>query len=665
MSDARRFRKILIANRGEIAVRIARTCREMGILSVAIYSDADRLSPHVRVADEAHHIGASTPSESYLNMERVLNAARSSGADAIHPGYGFLSENPHFALACRGAGIAFIGPSAETIAAMGDKIRARELARSAGLPVIPGYEGVEQSPSSLRRGILDLGLPVMIKAAAGGGGRGMRVVREEDQIDADVASATREAMRAFGDGRLFVERLVEGARHIEVQILGDRYGNLLHLFERDCSLQRRHQKVIEESPAPQLSSVSRNRIHEMAVNLGRAITYSNAGTVEFLVGPDETPYFIEVNSRLQVEHPVTEMVTGLDLVRLQIEIAEGHPLRLKQEEISLRGHAIEARLYAEDARGDFAPTSGVVSLIEFPPEIDGIRIDSGVTNGFAVSTHYDGLLAKVASVGADREEALRKITHTLTHTLVQGVITNRNFLIRLLTHESVVCGEVNTTVIARHAESLTAGASRQEIEHAAVAVAVFLSNSWRLSDERLARIPLSYRNNPWRTPQIELQSQGETLIVSWRDLCNGRLQVKVGGLDTEVLPLMSSDREVRLEIDGVQRRFRMTMEGETFLISQGREDIILRRLPRFPIRPINEDAGIANSPMPGQVLKILVEEGQHVSVGQPLVVLEAMKMEQTIRAVVPGTVDAVMVECGALVSPGELLVRIKSDEPSP
>jgi acetyl/propionyl-CoA carboxylase alpha subunit len=660
----RTFRKILIANRGEIAVRIARTCREMGIASVAVYSEADRFSPHVCVSDEAVHIGDSAPSESYLNISRVLAAARSVRADAIHPGYGFLSENPSFALACAEAGIEFIGPSAETIAAMGEKIVARATARNAGLPILPGYEGADQSPAALRAAILELGLPVMIKAAAGGGGRGMRIVRNEAEIEPALTSAASEARRAFGDGRLFVERLIEGARHVEVQIVGDKHGNVLHFFERDCSLQRRHQKLIEESPAPHLSTRLRGRLHEMSVALGQSIGYSNAGTVEFLVTPDETPYFIEVNSRLQVEHPVTELVTGVDLVRLQIEVAQGYPIRFSQKDISLRGHAIEARLYAEDAPGGFLPTSGVIGAFELPQGIEGMRVDSGVTKGFEVGTSYDGLLAKIASFGSSREDALRKLTHGLTTTVAQGLTTNRTFLIRLLEHDAVVNGEVNTAFIAKHLGLLTAGASRQEIERAATAIAVYLSHRWRTGEPRLSRLPLSYCNNPSRQPAVEFQLENEILTVLWRELPNGRLQVTTRDGESEVSFLWCSEGAMALEINGIQHRFRILEDGENFSVSEGKEDIVLKRVPRFPLRGVGSDAGVANAPMPGQVLKILVEKGQHVTSGQALIVLEAMKMEQTIRSVVSGVVGEILVERGAVVVPGELLVRIVSEETS-
>ena len=659
----RRFRKILIANRGEIALRIMRTCRRMGIGSVAVYSEADRLAVHARFADEAVCIGPASIQESYLSASRVISAAIKTGADAIHPGYGFLSENASFAKACIEAGLEFIGPAPETIAAMGDKIVARSWARNAGIPVIPGYESDDQTEAALHDAIAGLGLPVMLKAAAGGGGRGMRVIRASDEINHAISSAASEATRAFGDGRLFVERLVEGARHVEVQILGDKYGNLLHLFERDCSLQRRHQKVIEETPAPFLSSKVRKDLFEMALTLGRKINYSSAGTVEFLVDQDEKPYFIEVNSRLQVEHPVTEMVTGLDLVALQIEIAEGERLTLTQDQIQCEGHSIEARLCAEDASLNFLPSTGSINAWHVPDSINGLRIDAGVESGTEVGTQYDSLLAKFVSHGSDREDAIRKLIHALSLSSVGGLTTNRAFLLRLLAQDDVVRGRVNTSVIESHLASLSRP-TRHALELAAAAVSVYESHRWRAREPRLTRLPLSYRNNPWRLPSLELETLGETVGVSWSDEGEGHLTVTSGTSKFDVLVLGSTNEDVRVEIDGIQRVYAISQEAETFFVSHEKEDFVFRRVARFPESANDADLGVANAPMPGQVLKILVEKGQHVVVGQALVILEAMKMEQTIRAAVCGTVEAILVKNGAVVSPGELLVRVVSSENS-
>ncbi|HET9838807.1 MAG TPA: biotin carboxylase N-terminal domain-containing protein, partial [Candidatus Angelobacter sp.] len=422
------FRKILIANRAEIAVRIARTCREMGISSVAVYSDADRDALHVRVVDQAVPIGAAAPRESYLNIEKIIAAARKAGADAIHPGYGFLAENADFAAACEAAGIVFIGPRADVIRTMGSKIEGRKLAQAAGVPVVP--EPAENE------------FPKLIKASAGGGGRGMRVVRSAAEYKDALRAAAGEAERAFGEGTLLVEKYIEGARHVEVQILGDHHGNAMHLFERDCSVQRRHQKVIEESPSPAVTPELRQRMCEAALALARKIGYTNAGTFEFLLSPSGEFHFIEANTRIQVEHPVTEMVTGLDLIRLQIEIAQGG--RLPKETPQQSGHAIEARLYAEDPANGFLPSAGKLHVWNPPAGVAGLRIDSGVEEGAEVGVYYDPLLAKVLAHGAARESAIRKLTYALKHFAAQGVETNREFLIRVLEHEEFRAGRAHT-----------------------------------------------------------------------------------------------------------------------------------------------------------------------------------------------------------------------------
>ncbi len=407
------FRKILIANRGEIALRVMRTCRAMGIATVGVYSDADANAPHVRFADEAVWLGAAPVKDSYLNADKILDAAKRAGADAIHPGYGFLSENAEFADACAAAGIVFIGPRPDAIRKMGLKSPARKLAAAAGCPVVPGYDGEAQDDETLRSEILKISFPVLIKASAGGGGKGMRVIRSEHEIGDAIEAARREAEKAFGNGALLLEKFIESARHVEVQILGDTHGNLVHLFERDCSLQRRHQKVIEESPSPAVNDELRQQMGEAAVKVGRAIKYSNAGTVEFILTPENEFYFIEVNTRLQVEHPVTEAITGLDLVKLQIEIAEGQPLPFSQTDLKPRGHAIEARLYAEDPENSFLPATGTLHDWRLPEHVEGVRIDAGVETGDEIGIYYDPMLAKLIAYAPDRPTAIRKLSYAL------------------------------------------------------------------------------------------------------------------------------------------------------------------------------------------------------------------------------------------------------------
>jgi acetyl-CoA carboxylase biotin carboxylase subunit len=447
------FQKILVANRGEIAGRVIRACREMGIAAVAVYSDADWRAAHVRLADEALPVGPPPPGESYLNIERILWAARESGAEAIHPGYGFLSENAAFARAVRNAGLTFIGPTPEAIDAMGDKGRARERMISGGVPVVPGYQGADeasQGDATLAREAGRLGFPVLVKAAAGGGGKGMRVVREPEGLAEGIAAARREAQHAFGDGRLILERYIPRARHIEFQVLADAHGNILHLFERECSVQRRHQKIIEETPTTFLDAGLRARMGAAAVAAARAVDYQNAGTIEFIVDPDRREfYFLEMNTRLQVEHPVTELVTGLDLVQWQIRIAAGEPLPFHQDDLRQRGHAIECRLYAEDPANNFLPATGTLHRF-VEPVGPGVRVDAGYASGDAVTIHYDPLIAKLITWGEDRPAALRKMLAALRDTVLLGLTNNGQFLQDVLADEDFRRGEIYTTWVEEH-----------------------------------------------------------------------------------------------------------------------------------------------------------------------------------------------------------------------
>ncbi len=664
------FRKILIANRGEIAVRIMRTCRKMGIATVGVYSDFDVNACHTRTADESVRLESSSVADCYLNIEAILNAAKRSGVQAIHPGYGFLSENAAFAEACRDAGIVFIGPSPESMRAMGDKSVARRLAAAAGLPVISGYDGSIQDPAHLRKRALEIGLPVMVKAAAGGGGKGMRVVRDAKHLDEAIEAAAREATRAFGDSRLLIEKHLDRARHIEVQIIGDQDGRILHLFDRECSLQRRHQKVIEEGPAPFLSSNLRLQMCEMAVALGRSIGYYGAGTVEFLVTPEDECFFIEVNARLQVEHPVTEMVTGLDLVKLQIEIAEGRPLPLSQLEIIASGHSVEARLYAEDPTRDFLPAIGTVKVWSVPENIEGLRIDTAIGTGTEVGIHYDPLLAKVIVHAEDRAQALGKLAWALRRSFIHGLSTNREFLIRLAENRSIREGGVATSFIADHLGELTPGLDRDFTERATAAVALYLRDAWSADNPAIARLPYSYRNNPYRRPSVTLDVARERIEVTWehavkdQTLARGDVQTRifVSGRELSVVVCERSAERIRLEIDGTQYAFSVQRDGETFFVDHPSGSVAVVKLARHPVPERETDLESANAPMPGQVLKILVEPGQHVEVGETLVILEAMKMEQAIRASIRGIVEEVMVRPREIVSPGDILVRISATE---
>jgi propionyl-CoA carboxylase alpha chain len=641
------FSKILIANRGEIAVRILRTCRAMGIATVAVYSDFDREALHVRMADQAVPIGGAPAHDSYLNIEKIISAAKLTRADAIHPGYGFLSENSAFVSACEAAGIAFIGPSAEVIRAMGSKTGARKLAIEAGVPVVP--EPAEHE------------FPKLIKAAFGGGGRGMRIVRNAAEFGEALAAARGEAERAFGDGTLLVEKYIEGARHVEIQILGDHHGNVIQLGERDCSIQRRHQKVVEESPSPAVTPEVRRRMAEAATALARKIGYTNAGTVEFLLAPPPPQhaqdrrapgapepsgefYFIEVNTRIQVEHPVTEMVTGLDLVRLQIEIAQGAKLPAAPPEF--KGHAMEARLYAEDPASGFLPSTGVLHVWQPPEACAALRVDTGLEEGSEIGVYYDPLLAKIIAHGPNRGSAIRQLTHALRSFAAQGVKTNREFLIALLENQEFQAGQAHTGFQL----PVSAGAD-ESLDRLFCAVArAFIERTEHARRAVLPSIPFRFRNNPTAPPPMKLAIDSQ---VYETDVSGSAAEIAGCGQDY-----------VDALAGGVRYRFHIRPHGAAYYVRSVLGQRQVTRLPRFPEKSAAGQHQSANSPMPGQVLRVLAAEGQAVQPGDALIVLEAMKMEQTIRATIFGVVRAVLVKPGQVVAPGQMLVEIESAEES-
>jgi acetyl-CoA carboxylase biotin carboxylase subunit len=666
--------KILIANRGEIAVRVMRTSRAMGISTVAVYSEADVRAPHVRFADEAAHIGPAPSKDSYLNIKETITAALRTGADAIHPGYGFLSENADFADACEAAGLAFIGPSPDAIRRMGLKSTARRLMAAAGVPVVPGYDEEDQSLEVLIRKAHEIGLPVLIKASAGGGGKGMRVVRDRSELKEAIEGARREAEKAFGDGTLLLEKYIDRARHIEVQILGDTHGGLIHLFERECSIQRRHQKIIEESPSPAVNPQLRQHVCCAAVTAGHAIGYTNAGTVEFILAPSGEFYFIEVNTRLQVEHPVTEMTTGLDLVKLQIEIAEGKPLGFAQEDITQAGHAIEARLCAEDANNNFLPATGLLHEWKMPSLLDGLRIDSGVERGTEVGIHYDPLLAKLIAHAADRETSRRKLVHALSRLVVLGLHTNREFLVRALEHDKFAGGEYHTGFVEEHLDQLVAEKDPVESLIAASVVALYIRKRQQAEAAILPHLPPTYRNNPFRAPSIKLQIGDEVFEISLRPLELGRpgrplthetdndaFVVSHNDWQADAQVVSFEPESIRVALDGVQRLFRIAESGDQFFVQHGSSSCVVTRPTRYPRALSASEHESAYAPMPGQVLKVLVAVGQQVSAGEPLVILEAMKMEQTLKASTDGVVEAVLVTQGDVVAPGDTLVKIVAE----
>jgi 3-methylcrotonyl-CoA carboxylase alpha subunit/geranyl-CoA carboxylase alpha subunit len=652
------IKKILIANRAEIALRVMRTCRNMGISTVAVYSAADARAPHVRVADEAVYIGPAPSKDSYLNIERIIEAAKRKRADAIHPGYGFLSENAEFAEACANAGITFIGPTPEAIRSMGLKTTARKIIAEADVPVVPGYDDDEQPPNKLRGKIEAIGLPILIKASAGGGGKGMRVVRDASEMTAAIESAWREAEKAFGNGTLLLEKYIDRARHIEVQIVGDHHGNLIHLFERECSIQRRHQKIIEESPSPSLDPELRRQICDAAIVVGRTIGYTNAGTVEFVVAPSGEFYFIEVNTRLQVEHPVTEMITGLDLVRLQIEIAEGKALTLAQEHVQQEGHAIEARLYAEDPYNDFLPAIGTILEWDAPEAIDGLRIDTGVSSGTEIGIHYDPMLAKIIACARDRDTARNKLRYGLERLFVAGVQTNRDFLLRVINDPIFAGGNYHTQLIDSRQTELTKQESRNDDGIAVSVVALYLMKQRQTQSTILPRIPAGFRNNPFRDPSVKLQIGTETFEISWRLAGDDAFTMSTQDWQANVRLVSFEAGKISVTIDDVLQTFRIAVAGEEFYVQHQSTSRIVKRLSRYPQSNSTSEHESAYAPMPGQVLKVVVEVGQHVKSGEALVILEAMKMEQTLRAIADGVVESILVKQGDVVAPGDRLVEI-------
>jgi acetyl/propionyl-CoA carboxylase alpha subunit len=655
--------KLLIANRGEIARRIQRTCREMGIATVAVYAEPDRDAPFVREADEAVALGGAAPAESYLRADGILAAARATGADAVHPGYGFLSENAAFARACAEAGLVFVGPSPEAIAAMGSKLEAKRRMQAAGVPQLPSREIAEDaSPAALATLAKELGLPLLVKASAGGGGRGMRVVREAKALAEAVASAGREAASAFGDGTVYLERYLEGARHVEVQIFGDAHGRVVHLYERECSIQRRHQKIVEESPSPAVSGALREALCKAAVAAGEAIAYRNAGTVEFMLAPSGEFFFLEVNTRLQVEHPVTELITGLDLVRLQLEVARGAALPAQDELPAPRGHAVEARLYAEDATRGFAPSTGRLHRFAFDPA-PGLRVDAGFESGSEVSIHYDPMLAKVIAWGETREEAAAKLAAALAGARLHGPRTNRDLLVRILRHPEFLAGETDTQFLERHPPERL-GAPRLDAAGArlhALAAALAGQAEERAGARVLAALPSGWRNVPSQDQERAFEAGGERLAVQYRFGRDG-VRARVGGEPLDGLRLHGAAPDaVDLEAGGVRRRYAVHAAGDRVFVDSALGASELRALPRFAEPEAELASGSLVAPMPGLVKQVLVAVGARVAAGDALLVLEAMKMEQVIRAPRPGRVAALSARAGQQVEAGLLLAVIEED----
>lgn len=652
---------ILIANRGEIASRVIRTCQKMGIKSVAVFSEADRNAPFVAEADLAVFIGESSPAASYLDQDKLINVAKKTKVDAIHPGYGFLSENVSFAERCATEGIIFIGPNAKAIDAMGSKSKAKSLMKKHKVPVVPGYQGKDQSVERLTKEAVKMGFPVLLKATAGGGGKGMRIVHKAEEVEKAIQAAKRESLSAFGDDELIVEKYIASGRHIEFQIFGDQHGNAIHVLERECSIQRRYQKVIEESPSPVMDEKLRSKMGKAAVKAAKALNYDNAGTVEFIYD-DKTGdfYFLEVNTRLQVEHPVTEEVTGLDLVQMQIESAQGLPLALNQKDIKGTGYAIEVRLYAEDPSNDFLPVTGTIQRFEYP-SVDGLRVETAIQSGSSISVFYDPMIAKIIMHDATRAGAMRKMQYVLRNLVCQGMTTNQDFLLHLLENPEFQAGKYDTHFIANKIDLATIAQKKSE-DHGMAGIAATL-HGWQQREQSrmlLRSIPSGWRNNFYQ-PQSEIYQLGEMeLKIEYRHQNEKQFEFYVEGTTYLVHIISAIDKDIRAEIDGIQHAFSIALNGNTYFVhNENIGNVTLIQKERFPIKETEKVAGGYETPMPSQIIKVLVEEGQEVKIGEGLVILSSMKMENTIEAVEDGVVEAVYAEEGSNVEAGFLLLKLE------
>ena len=658
------FTKLLVANRGEISVRVQRTAQSMGYRTVAIYSDADETMPHVQCADEAVYVGPSPSRESYLKIETIIEAARSVGADAIHPGYGFLSENPAFAQACTEVGIVWVGPPARAIELMGSKRGAKNFMISAGVPCVPGYSGDDQSDARLTQEIAKIGYPVMLKASAGGGGRGMRLVTQAGELQEALRSARSEAKAAFGSDDLIVEKAIMRPRHIEIQVFGDTHGNAVYLFERDCSVQRRNQKVVEEAPSALLSEATRRKLGEAAVLAAKSCGYVGAGTCEFIVDEQENFYFLEMNTRLQVEHPVTELITGQDLVRWQLQVASGQPLPLTQDQLTRRGHAIEIRLYAEDPRQGFLPQSGPV-LRWAPQALEGVRYDAGVRTGSTVTPYYDPMIAKVIAYGADRDEAIRRLTRALQHSELYGLRNNREFLVEVINHPVFVEGRATTGFLA------TEFADNPTLKSAQYSPA-----DWQLGALCLAAHALL------GTASIQQQGLAPYADLQLYQICaphtdsqatSRRLSVAYtrSGYDWPMIMIRSEDLSQQfqlLEISDSHIRFRQgtTHHSIRYLRAgnhvhctwQGRDLVFEDVTGAAPSSSAAGGDGLLRAPMDGAVVAVLVEPGSHVTAGQTVVVVEAMKMEHPVKTQIAGILTDIAISKGAQVKGRQILATV-------
>ena len=655
---ARPITKLLVANRGEIARRVFRSARAMGIATVAVHSDADADAPFVREADEAVRLPGNTPAETYLQGQLIVDAARRSGADAVHPGYGFLSENADFARLVEAAGIVWVGPPADAIETMGSKLGAKELMQKAGVPTLPWATDPEDAAT--------VGYPLLVKASAGGGGRGMRIVRDPADLDEAVEGARREAGSAFGDDTVFLERYLDAPRHIEIQVFADTHGNVVSLFERECSIQRRHQKIVEESPSPAVDDALRTQMGEAAVAAAKAVGYVGAGTVEFVLATDGpgagTEFaFLEMNTRLQVEHPVTELITGLDLVRLQLLVAMGEPLPAEALAPSINGHAIEVRLYAEDAAKDFLPATGTLRAFELPVEM--VRVDSGFESGSVVSPYYDAMLAKVIAHAPTRQQAAATLESALRRSRLHGVTTNRDLLAGILRSSDFLSGRTDTAFLDRNPP---AELGRSPLDEAgermhALAAALAIQAGNRAAARVLGHLPSGWRNNPSQPQSLVLHRAGADVSVAYAITRDG-LTAAVDEIDIDAVLHDATTDVVDLTVEGVRRRYDVALHDDVVDVDSPLGSSSYRIVPRFPDHSHDAVAGSLVAPMPGSVVRVLVDVGASVVKGQALVVLEAMKMEHTVAAPGEGAVTEVRVMAGQQVEAGAVLVVVAEEQ---
>ncbi len=653
------IKKILIANRGEIAIRVMRTAAEMGIKTVAVFSDADANALFVSKADEGVCIGGAYAADSYLNQDKIIAAAKLTGADAIHPGYGFLSENASFSKRCKDEGIVFIGPSAEVIEVMGSKIGAKEIMKKAGVPVVPGYNGADQTSARFKQEAEKIGYPVLLKASAGGGGKGMRIVHASAELDAAVEGASREAQKSFGDGTLLMEKYFSSAKHIEFQIFGDTHGNYTHFFERECSLQRRYQKVIEESPSPSLNAELRKKMGDAAVAAARSIKYTNAGTVEFILDKEGNFYFLEVNTRLQVEHPVTEETTGLDLVQLQIEVAQGLPLKVSSENIKQHGHSIQCRVCAEDPENNFFPATGDI-LYWSEPGLKGMRYDSGVKSGSKIEVYYDSLIAKVISFGSNRTEAISRMRLALDKMSILGITSNKDFLKELLQNPSFVDGSFDTKLIEREYANYKNTATVQALHEMAIAALLYHWNA-RRENETFSPSLNGWRNIFYQHQFYELELAGEKIKVAYRHLGNGKFEIKTGDENLNAQLIAIEGAKISCLIANQRKTFFIAVNnGDVFVHHPEQGTYRFTEVPRFVEPGAALAKGGYTSPMPGEIVKVLVKPGDLVKSGKGLLVMSSMKMETTIEAHSDGEVEEIFVAEKNFVEANTVLLKMKS-----